>query len=116
MDPNFRFGIEVKHTNAYPGQLVMSLGRSAINQSESDSVDVSNISTNNLDARRHLKMSRGTSPGDSGGGVFDFYSGRLLGIMTRVENYGERFGQYAERGHVVPIFNIFPGAFQPNWG
>lgn len=51
-------------------------------------------------------MSRATAPGDSGGGVFDFFSGRLVGIMVASENYGQHFVEYAARGSIVPIFSI----------
>lgn len=107
VDPDFKFTFDIGTINGYPGELIISVGRSAVNQRGSaDSVDISNIITDKTDERGHLKMSRATAPGDSGGGVFDFFNGYLVGIMVASENYGKHFGQYAGRGSIVPIFVI----------
>jgi hypothetical protein len=107
VDPNFKFIFDIETINGYPGELIVSVGRSAVYQKDSaDSVDISNITTDKTDNRGHLKMSRATAPGDSGGGVFDFFNGCLVGIMVASENYGKHFGQYAGRGSIVPIYII----------
>lgn len=64
------------------------------------------MSSDAPDKHGHFKMSRATAPGDSGGGVFDFYSGKLLGMMVGVEHYSYELGRYSNRGHVVPIKEI----------
>jgi len=95
----------------------MAVGKSALYQERSkSSVDISNISTSSQDKMGHLKISRSTSLGDSGGGIFDFYTGNLLGMMVGTENYGEKLGEYAGRGHIIQILLISVlGKFQPNW-
>ena len=72
------------------------------------------MSTDDWDSRGHLKTSRATAPGDSGSGAFDFYSGKLVGVMLGCEHYSldiAPYGRYASRGHILPL-DILAGKFK----
>ena len=62
------------------------------------------ISSSSPDVNGHIRGSNSTCPGDSGGPLFDFYSGEFLGIsvgnqLFRDEN--NQLGQYGSKCNIV---------------
>ena len=53
-----------------------------------------------------MRGSSATCPGDSGGPVFDFYGGFLIGVNVGNQTYKNQkneLGEYGLKSHIVPI-------------
>jgi hypothetical protein len=94
----------------YEGQLYFGLGFSSISQKESTfSVCIGMISSNKVDSYSHIRGTIHTSPGDSGGPCFDFYTGDLIGISVGNQHYGQKLGEFGSRCHIIPVNGLIIG-------
>lgn len=51
------------------------------------SYDICNVSCISLDEFNRLKTNKKSSPGESGGPIFDYWDGHLIGMMVGSESY-----------------------------
>jgi hypothetical protein len=83
------------------------------------SYDISNVSCASLDDKKHCKTSKKAAPGDSGGPIFDYWDGRLIGMIVGAEAYtgsGEETGcvpsRDRDRGHYFYYYNSLLSVYQ----
>ncbi len=100
--------VTVDIKSSYEGELYIHLGFSNTTQNQSPlSTTVANISSSRPDCDGHILGSVGSNPGDSGGPVFSFLSGELLGMLVGCSyNPKQVLGLNALKSTIVPIFML----------
>lgn len=96
----------------YYCQKIIIMGLSGLYQIETPiSFDICNISCSTPDESGHVKSNKKSSPGESGGPVFDFYNGRLVGMQVSSEcSTGlleNNCGHYGGKAAIVPAILFF---------
>lgn len=93
---------------SYGCQRILALGLSVRKSQDFDvTMNVTKLDSSYYDNRGHYKMNRKTVPGDSGGGVFDFETEKLCGVMISPEYYTKfKANRYTRMGHVIKLDHI----------
>lgn len=96
----------------YLGQELVSIGlsgnfeTSASNQDNDNfknvSFDISNVCCYSVDKNFHSKTNKKSRRGDSGGPIFDYYSGLFVGMMVGSEHDKDYPGKFGGKGCFVP--------------
>jgi hypothetical protein len=94
----------------YPGEPYFQLGFSATQQMDSPlNVQLGLIASQSYDANGHIRGGSSSCPGDSGGPLFDFYSGQFLGITVGNQVYPDdqnKLGRYGSKCNIVPAITL----------
>jgi hypothetical protein len=70
------------------GQEIIILGLSGLSQtSDKISYDIGNISCESIDENFLQRTNKKSATGDSGGPIFDYFTGELVGMMVGVETF-----------------------------
>ena len=97
----------------YTAQPVICIRRSATAQNITPNCsDITNISTTNVDANGHIRISRSCIKGDSGGGVFSLLSGSLVAIQVGVDKQDNANESYGLRSPVISINRIIDSNYK----
>lgn len=98
----------------YHGQLYIQLGFAAYEQTnEPLSLSVGVVSATRPDRQHHARGYIPACPGESGGPVFDFLTGSLIGVCLGNQNYPPC--NNGMRSHIIPLSTIL-GRFGPKLG
>lgn len=92
------------------GQLVMTVGLSALNNQQLKRPDYEYFNKLCIDAPHKNKLyhiDRPIADGDQGGGVFSFPNRNLIGIMVDGKHYSNHSHGYSNRVVIVPLSEIF---------